>query len=183
MATGALIHMATLLEHHPLYNIVQKKTTKMIKKHKAPINSLLTAYKCEPAKIEKIPVVERDPAMKGKLPFTTYIAGNREESTWEAETATEEIQVYLGGLAINRKVGAAAVLIQADSPPHIRHDAGTGQPAVFWVRVVTGAGTGLGCYTHMKLYPYPQVTGFTHDRFLSYLAFKTTIKSLKSIKK
>jgi len=113
--------LVMLPKEHPLHRIVQNKITGKIKRHKSPLNCLLAAYRHNPREIEKIPVTVRNPAHQGILPFAISIAGSREDSIREAEHANEEIQVFADGLAIDRKVGVAAILTRAGSPPHVLH--------------------------------------------------------------
>jgi hypothetical protein len=58
---------------------------------------------------------------KGKLPFKVEIVEDKEASVREAENTEEEVQVFADGSAMNRKVGAAAVLTRAGKPPHVLH--------------------------------------------------------------
>jgi ribonuclease HI len=117
----ATVRMAMLPFDHPLARTVRIKTTRSLKKHKAPINKLAATFNCDPVSMEKIPATARDPMLKGTLPFTTNIAEDREASAKEAEEAREEIQVYSDGSALNGKVGAAAILYRGDSPPRKLH--------------------------------------------------------------
>ena len=117
----AMVRMAMLPANHPLSKPIHKKTARKIKKHQAPMNKLLMAYGHDPTKVEKIPAAARDPMLKGKLPFKTNIANDRETSIREAETAPEEVQVYSDGSALHGKVGAAAILFRQGSPPCTMH--------------------------------------------------------------
>jgi len=61
------------------------------------------------------------PTLQGELPFVTSIADSREDSIKEAKSASEEIQVFTDGSALNRKVGAAAILTREGKPPCVLH--------------------------------------------------------------
>jgi len=117
----AAMHLAMLPEKYLLYGTICNKITGKIQKHKSPINDLLAAYRHDPRKIEKIPAVARDPMLQGILPFAVSIAENREDSIREAENASEEVQVFMDGSAINGKVGVAAMLTRAGNPPRTLH--------------------------------------------------------------
>jgi hypothetical protein len=54
--------------------------------------------------------------MKGKLPFKVSITENGEKSVNKAENMREEMQIYTNSLAINDKVGIAAILMRPGSP-------------------------------------------------------------------
>ena len=53
----------------------------------------------------------------GTLPFTISIANDRDSSITEVANASEEIQIFTDGSALDGKVGAAAVLLKAGRPP------------------------------------------------------------------
>ena len=75
-------------------------------------------------RFEKIPATAGDPLQSGKLPFAIPIADSRENSIKDAESATcatEDIKLYADSPVINRKVGAAAVLMRTGNPPRILH--------------------------------------------------------------
>ena len=90
------------------------------KPHKS-INALLATYGHNLKRFEKIPATARDPSQSGKLPFAIPIADSRENSTKDAESATEDINLNADSSAINGKVGAAAVLMRTGNPPPILH--------------------------------------------------------------
>ena len=116
-----MVRLATLPVMHPLHKIVASKVTRRISRHKAPLNCLLGMYNLNPKKVEKIPAAARHPAQKGELPFSIVIPESRDISFVEAANATEEIQVYADGSAINSQVGAAAVLIRAGKVQRTLH--------------------------------------------------------------
>jgi len=115
------IRLAMLPEEHPLHRIVHNKISGKIKHHKSPLNNLLAAYRHDPREIEKTPVTVRNPALQDKLPFAISIADNREDSIREAEDTSEVVQVFTDGLAIDSKVGAAAILTREGNPPCALH--------------------------------------------------------------
>ena len=117
----AALRLAALPKDHLLYGTANKKITGKIKQHKSPLNSLLAAYRFNPKKVEKTLVAARDPTLQGELPFGISIAGSREDSIKEAEEASEEVQVFTDGSALNSKVGAAAILTRVGKPLRALH--------------------------------------------------------------
>jgi len=117
----AAVHLAMLPKEHLLHRIVQNKRSGKIIHHKSPLNSLLAAYRHNPKKMEKILVVQRDPTLQGKLPFMISIAISRDDSISKAENASEVVQIFTDGSAINGKVGAAAILTRRGNPPCALH--------------------------------------------------------------
>ena len=59
----ATVRMATLPPEHALYKAINRKLAGAVKRHRSPINTLLVTYRCDPRKIEKLPVVSRDPTL------------------------------------------------------------------------------------------------------------------------
>ena len=106
----ALVRMSMLPIDHPLHAIIKRNANRRVKRHRAPIHVLLSLYNLDPNKIEKIPSTVHNPQHTGKLPFVISIAEDRPSSIAEVLSASEEIQVFVDGSAIDRKVGAAAVL-------------------------------------------------------------------------
>jgi len=117
----AAVCLAMLPKEHPLHRIVQNKRLGKIMHHKSPLNSLLVAYRHDPKKMEKIPVVQRDPMLQGKLLFTISIAISRDDSISKAENASEAVQIFTDSSAINGKVGVAAILTRRGNPPCALH--------------------------------------------------------------
>ena len=109
----AIIRMAMLPKDHPLHKTINRKNIREVKHHRTAIHHLLDYYDLDPNIIEKIPAAPRDPSLAGKIPFVISIPEDRESSKLEAENAEEEVQVYSDGLALEGKVGAAAVLLRA----------------------------------------------------------------------
>ena len=110
------MRLATLPSGHPLHKIVGRKDAGRIKKHRSPVNHLLASYDLDPSMIEKIPAAARDPMSIGTLPFTISIANDRDSSITEVANASEEIQIFTDGSALDGKVGATAVLLKAGRP-------------------------------------------------------------------
>ena len=102
--------MATLPYEHPLSKLVKRKNIGKLKKHKGPIHHLVKWFKLDTRAIEKLPVAMCDPSKTSELPFNTRIAENKEDSVEEVRNATEEIQIFLDGSALEGKVGALVVL-------------------------------------------------------------------------
>ena len=117
----ALVRLATLPQGHPLHSLVAKKATRKVKRHKSPLNFLLSSHDLEVTNVEKKPTHHKNPSRPGKSPFTISVAEDRESSIEEDSNAREEVRVYSDGSAINGKVGAAAILIRAGNPPRILH--------------------------------------------------------------
>ena len=117
----AIIRMAMLPKDHPLHKTINRKNTREVMHHRTAIHHLLAYYDFDPNAVEKIPAAPRDPNLTGKIPFTISIPDDRESSKWEAENASEEIQVYSDGSAIDGKVGAAAVLLRAGRTTRTLH--------------------------------------------------------------
>ena len=59
----ATISLAMLPPKPPLFKAVNRKLAGTVKRHRSPINTLLVTYRCDPRKIEKLPVVSRDPTL------------------------------------------------------------------------------------------------------------------------
>ena len=81
-----------------------RKTTR------GPLNHLLKWFKPDINALEKIPTTVRDPTKIGKIPLKVSIAENREDSIKETENATETVQNFSDGSALEGKVGALVVL-------------------------------------------------------------------------
>jgi ribonuclease HI len=107
---GALARLMTLPADHPLHTSVKSNLAHSVVHHRAPLHNLRLLYDQDPRKIEKIPSTTRDPKVHGKLPFNISIAEDRDNSIEEARNATEDIQVFTDGSAMEGGVGAAAAL-------------------------------------------------------------------------
>jgi hypothetical protein len=110
---GALTRMATLPKEHPLYKIMKSRRLSKTKRHKGLLHHLMKWFKININVMEKTPTVVRNPSKAGELPFELSITESREDSIKEMEEASEEIQIFTDGSAIEGKVGAAAILIRA----------------------------------------------------------------------
>ena len=108
----ALTRLATLPLGHPLHPLIKRNTACRTKRHCAPIHTLLSLYNLDTSAVEKIPSTARNPEQTGRLPFNLSIPENRSSAIAEAASATEEIQIFSDGSAIDGKVGAAAILIK-----------------------------------------------------------------------
>jgi len=109
---GALTRMAALPEEHPLYKIMKSRRLGKTKRHKGPLHHLTKWFKININTVEKTPTVVRNPSKAGELPFELSIAESREDSIKETEEASEEIQIFMDGSAMEGKVGTAAILIR-----------------------------------------------------------------------
>jgi ribonuclease HI len=115
----ALVRLASLPEEHPLYKVTKHKNTGKTRRHRSPINILLGSFNINPRSVEKILTTTRHPVQIGELPFNIRIPDSREDSIIEATNASEEIQIFSDGSAMNGRVGAAAVLIRNGKAPRI----------------------------------------------------------------
>ena len=106
----ALTRLAALPKEHLLYKIVNNRRTPKIKKHKGPLHHLIKWFKPDTISTEKIPTMARDPSKISTIPLKISITDSREDSIKEAEAASEKIQIFLDGSALEGKVGAAAIL-------------------------------------------------------------------------
>ena len=109
----ALTRLATLPPGHPLHPLIKRNAACRTKRHRAPIHVLLSLYNLDTSAVEKIPSTARNPEQTGRLPFIISIPENRSGAIAEAASATEEIQIYSDGSAIDGKVGAAAILMKS----------------------------------------------------------------------
>jgi ribonuclease HI len=116
-----LVRLALLPREHLLHKPLANKKTCNSKCHRSPLIHLRTKYDLDPNKVEKIPTTTRNPSIYGKLPFTITITEDRPSSTNETTNATEKIQVFIDGSALNGKVSAAAILLRMSSTPRILH--------------------------------------------------------------
>ena len=117
----AAARMATLPSEHPLHKVVGRKVAGELKRHKAPINNLLSDFKHGTKEFEKIPAAVLDPMLSGKPPFKISIPPDRESSIREAENVSEMVQVYTDRSVAEGKVGAAAILLRAGNLPCTLH--------------------------------------------------------------
>ena len=117
----AAVRLATSPPEHPLYKPVKASKNRYVKRHKSPLHALFGSTNFDPNVTEKIPAKPRNPALTGKLPFAVSIASSKEASMAEDRHAQETIRIYTDGSSHNGKVGAAAILMQPNSPHKIIH--------------------------------------------------------------
>ena len=117
----AALRLASVPPEHPLHKPVKHSTSRYIRRHRSPLHVLFNGYDFDHKRLEKIPFKPRNPASKGKLPFTIRIPHNKEASIEEALRANEKVQVYSDGSATNNRVGAAAILIRPGKPHRTLH--------------------------------------------------------------
>ena len=117
----AVVRLASLPSDHPLYKTIDRKDAGRIKRHRSPINLLLASLNISPSTVEKIPAASRDPMLNGKLPFSVSIAKDRDSSITESINASENVQIFTDGSALEGKIGTAAVLLKEGRPPRMLH--------------------------------------------------------------
>ena len=115
------IRLASLPSDHPLYKVINRKDAGRIKRHRSPINLLLTSINVSPNTVEKIPAASRDPMSSGKLPFSVSVAKDRDSSISESIHASEDMQIFMDGSTLEGKIGTAAVLLKEGCPLHTLH--------------------------------------------------------------
>jgi hypothetical protein len=116
-----VVQLASLPSDQPLYKAISRKDVSRIKRHRSPINLLLTSLNLSSCLVEKIPAASRDPMSNSKLSFTISIANDRDSSIAEAANASEDVQIFIDGSALEGKVGTAVVLLKVDRPLCILH--------------------------------------------------------------
>lgn len=72
-------------------------------------------FEIQPDKYETIAAVRQLPAYV--KPFKAHIDSSRKEAVESNVTPTSGIQIYMDGLCIDERVGAAAVLYRGNTPP------------------------------------------------------------------
>jgi len=117
----AFVRMTTLPKDHLLHKAVKRKSARGIKHHRTALHHLLDSYNLDPSSIEKIPAAPWNPNIIGVIPFKISIPEDRDSSIKEAEDATEEVQVFADGSAMEGKVGAAAILLREGRPTRALH--------------------------------------------------------------
>jgi hypothetical protein len=117
----AAVRLATLPPEHPLYKPVKASAAKNIKRHKAPLHNLMRLLDHDPKEIEKISVAVHNPMDTNKIPLHISIVDNKESSKIEAQNANKMVQIFTDGSALNKKVGAAAILIRPGQRNRILH--------------------------------------------------------------
>ena len=104
------IRLASLPKAHPLHKPIRTAYRRQVKRHKSSVHVLASTLSSDPDKIETIPVVRMNPALKRKDPVTVRIPSDKEASIREDRQAREVIKIYSDGSIHNGSVGAAAVL-------------------------------------------------------------------------
>jgi len=110
-----------LPKDHLLHKAVKQKSVWGIKHHHTTLHHLLNSYNLNPNSIEKIPAALCNPNLIGVIPFKISIPEDRDSSIKEAKDATEKVQVFVDGSAIEGKVGAAAILLREGRPTCALH--------------------------------------------------------------
>jgi hypothetical protein len=65
----ALTRLAMLLPDHPLHPLVRRNASCRVKRHCAPLHTLLSLYNLNLTLVKKIPSTACSPEQAGKLPF------------------------------------------------------------------------------------------------------------------
>ncbi|KAG1791018.1 uncharacterized protein HD556DRAFT_1241228 [Suillus plorans] len=113
----ATLRMATLPSTHPLaseiravFKYCKKRDFTGQKCHPSPLHKLMNEFRTNPIMMEKILPVHHFP--KWNLDITISIAQKERKVIEEEEAANKTIRVYSDGLAVDGRVGVAAVLMR-----------------------------------------------------------------------
>ena len=87
------IRLASLPETHPLCKQFTTTYRRNIKRHRSSLHKLASTLSSDLDKIETVPVVILNPALRRSNPLKTSIAGDKEASKREDANAWEEIKV------------------------------------------------------------------------------------------
>jgi ribonuclease HI len=113
--------MATLPHSHPITKMYQKSSKHRVKRHRAPLHQLTSAYNIIHEDFETVTMAGRNPALMGKRPFRTDIPDNKDSSKEKDKQVPENMKIYTDGSAHNGKVGAAAILTRNGKTEKILH--------------------------------------------------------------
>jgi ribonuclease HI len=113
--------MATLPHSHPITKLYQKSSRRRVKRHRAPLHQLTSAYNLTHKDFETVTVAGRNPALMGKRPFRTDIPDNKDSSKETDKQAPENIKIYTDGSAHDGKVRAVDILTRDGKMETVLH--------------------------------------------------------------
>ena len=117
----AAVHLASLPPEHPLHKPIKQSTSRCIKRHHAPIHTLMQAHSLDPTKIEKIPATARNPAKTKYALLRLDVPKDKDASKRADQSTPEKVKVYTDGSAHSGKVGVAVIMYQSGKPKQILH--------------------------------------------------------------
>jgi len=102
------IHLATLLNSHPLHKPVTNTADRLVKQHATPLHNLMHRYRIQPNKIEKINAVQFNTRWKPST--TTEVITRTDKAIAAIQNNNPDVKVFTNGSGMNGKIGAAAIL-------------------------------------------------------------------------
>jgi ribonuclease HI len=103
----ATTRMCTLLQTHPIHQLIRSAASKRPKKHLGPLDHLFERYNINPSKLETIYPTNEDTQSESIL---TEIANTREGSIEQEKGDNADFKIYSDRSGNNGETGAAAVL-------------------------------------------------------------------------
>ena len=113
---NAATRIAALPKTHPLHPALRRAASWRTKRHRLPLHHLADCLTVPPSKVENVPVVAANPALRQSLPFRISIPSDKDTSKRLEANANETIRVFTDGSMHNDKVGAAAILYRNGRP-------------------------------------------------------------------
>ena len=107
MQFNSSIHIASLLEAHPLHGLASRVKKQNIVHHKMALHHLLHGLKLYPGTIETIPP---HPTLPYSLTLFTTDITSKEDSSSDFQCCENSMMVFTNGSCHNGQVGAAACL-------------------------------------------------------------------------
>jgi ribonuclease HI/exonuclease III len=117
----AALRLASLPDKHPLRKPVNICAKSAVKKHLSPLHNLLRSLDANISEIDTKPTKTHNPSKPLLPPFTVSIPPDKESSKREAQTNSDEIQVFSDGSIMDDKVGAAAILTRPNKVHRTLH--------------------------------------------------------------